>query len=281
MRLNLVHVHQIVAPTLSPAAVPFFDPAVDMALRDQEAAYLKGVAGRIAAAWDGPISPAVLNSPVAEALCQHAHEIHAELIVMSTHGRGGVARAWMGSVADRVIRQSKIPTLAIRPTAEPPDFTHEPTLDHILIPLDGSALAEHVIAMLDPIVGGAPIRYDLVRVVEPVTHGFMFDGIEPVIDVDTQDAAWQHATDYLEGIAAALRQRGHVVMTYVPIGHPASAILERASDGAVSLIAMTTHGRGGVARMVMGSVADKVLRGAATPLLIYRPPAGDAATPDD
>ncbi|MEI7771319.1 MAG: universal stress protein [Chloroflexales bacterium] len=271
-RLALAHVHQIITPTLSPAAVPFFDPNVDTGIRDQEAAYLEDIASRIASVWDGPISQAVLNSPIAEALCMHAQDIDAKLIVLSSHGRGGIARSWMGSVTDRVIRQSKLPTLVVRPTAAPPSLKGGPAFAHILIPLDGSPLAEQAIALADQIIGPAPAHYDLVRVVEPVTHGFTFNSADMVIDADAQEANWEHATDYLEGLAAPLRARGHVVMTYVPIGHPASAILERASADAVGLIAMTTHGRGGLTRMIIGSVADKVLRGTTAPLLIYRPP---------
>jgi len=270
--LDLVHVHQVVTQTLSPASAPFFDPEIDMAIRAQEAAYLDDVARRIAAVWDGQISQAVLNSPVAGALCARAHDTDAGLIVLSTHGRGGAARAWLGSVADRVIRQAQIPTLAIRPTAEAPKLRHEPVFDHILIPLDGSPLAEQALDMVAQIRGDAPAHYDLVRVVEPITHGLTISGVDPTIDVDAQEAAWQQATAYLEGVAAPLRERGHVVMTYVPIGHLASAILERAEADAMTLIAMTTHGRGGMARMIMGSVADKVLRCTTTPLLIYRPP---------
>jgi len=281
MCLDLVHVHQLVTPSLSPAAAPFFDPAIDLLIRDQEAAYLREVAGQVAARWDGAITQAVLISPIAEALCNRAHETGAALIVLSTHGRGGVARAWLGSVADRVIRQANLPILAIRPTEEAPVLSHEPAFDHILIPLDGSPLAEQAIDMTEQIRGAGPIHYDLVRVVEPIIHGVKFDGADPVVDVEAQEAAWHHATAYLETIAAPLRKRGDVVMTYVPIGHAASAILERAHADAVNLVAMTTHGRGGVARMIMGSVADKVLRSATKPLLIYRPPVGGSDVPDD
>jgi len=275
--IDLVHVHQVVANTLSPANVPFFDPQIDLRLRAQEAAYLETVAAKIAAVWDGPVTRTVLDSPTTDALCKHAHTINAGLIVLSTHGRGGVARAWLGSVADRVIRQAKIPTLAIHPTHEPPDLRQEQAFEHILIPLDGSLMAEQVLDIVDQIRGGAPAHYDLVRVIEPITHGFTISGVEPTIDVEAQEVAWQYATQYLERLATSLRERGNVVMTYAPIGHLASAILERADSSAASLIAMTTHGRSGLSRMVVGSVADKVLRGTTRPVLIYRPPEGVSA----
>ncbi|NTV65776.1 MAG: universal stress protein [Oscillochloris sp.] len=270
--LNLVHVHQMQANTLSPTGTPFFDPEVDETIRIQERAYLEDVTRQIGAVWDGPVSHALLTLPVAEAICTHAHDIDAQLIVLSTHGRGGIARAWLGSVADRVIRHAKIPTLTIHPQSEPPQFDQGPTFEHILVPLDGSALAEQALDMVVQVCGDTPAHYDLVRVVEPVSYGFALSAPEPLFDADAQEEMWHVATEYLDRVAAPLRARGHVVMTYVPIGHPASAILERAEMDEVTLIAMTTHGRSGMSRALMGSVADKVLRGTTTPVLISRPP---------
>ncbi|NTW02414.1 MAG: universal stress protein [Oscillochloris sp.] len=277
-RIELVHVHQIIAPTLSPNSAPFFDPAIDREIRDQETAYLKDVAKRIAAVWDGSVSQALLNTPVADAICNHAQETGADLIVLSTHGRGGIARAWLGSVADRVIHQSKIATLVIPPNVEPLDLDHELELDRVLIPLDGSPLAEHAIALAEQVMGTTTGRYHLVRVVEPMMHGLKLDGVESSINVNAQEIVWKHASYYLDRVAGSLREQGHTVMTYVPIGHSASAILERARADAINLIVMTTHGRSGMTRMLMGSVADKVLRGSMIPLLIQRPPTMDIET---
>lgn len=270
--LHLIHVHEMVANTLSPAGTPFFDPDVDLALCNHEQAYLASVAERIASVWDGPVEHSVLRGVVADVICSHAHEVDAGMIVLSTHGRGGLARAWLGSVADRVIRQSQIPTLAIHPTDTPPQLDQPFPFTHILIPLDGTPLAEHAIGVVLEMCGPHPIHLDLVRVVEPIVHGFTLSGIEPSIDVEAQERAWQQATLYLDDLAHPLREQGHVVMTYAPVGHLANAILERAEMDGVALIAMTTHGRRGMARMFMGSVADKVLRSTTLPLLIYRPP---------
>ncbi|MBX0329947.1 universal stress protein [Oscillochloris sp. ZM17-4] len=280
MRLALVHVHQIVASNLSPAGVPFFDPSVDTIIHDEEDGYLKKVAERIAAVWDGQVSQEVLYSPITEALCSYAQEIGAELIVLCSHGRGSIARAWMGSVTDRVIRHAQIPTLVIRPSDGEINLSHAPAMSRILIPLDGSPLAEQAIAMAEALGGDPPAHYDLVRVVEPALRGPALGNSERQIDTEAQEAAWHDASAYLEGIAAPLRERGHVVMTYAPVGHVASAILERAEADAIDMIAMSTHGRGAVARMMMGSVADKVLRATSTPLLIYRPPLEEPAAPD-
>lgn len=269
--LALAHVHHIVVPSVSPAGATFFDPGLDVAARDAEADYLAAVAGRVAALWDGPVTQTVLDAPIAEALCRHAAPAHAGLIALSTHGRGGVARAWLGSVADRVVRQSPVPVLVVRPSDEPPDLGRAPELGHVLVPLDGSFLAEEAIDLATQIGQLYQARYTLVRIVEPITRGFLVDGARTAVDVDAEEEAWHEATEYLKGVAARLRARGLHITADVRIGKPAAEILDLARAYGVSLIAMSTHGRGGVARLLVGSVADKVLRGATVPVLLYRP----------
>jgi nucleotide-binding universal stress UspA family protein len=213
----------------------------------------------------------MLEVPVVEALARHAELIGAGLIVMSTHGRSGIARAWLGSVADRLIRQSPVPTLVVRPGVEPPDLAHEPPMRHILIPLDGSALAERAIDLAVEVGRLTHAHYTLVQVVEPVYRAFLIGGAEPPVDVEAESAAWKQASEYLDGVATRLRGQGLTVWSETRIGSPATAILESAAVNGADLIAMSTHGRGGVARLLMGSVADKLLRGARVPLLITRP----------
>lgn len=271
MPIALAQVHHMIFPTVPIASDPYFEPTADNRIRENETAYLEDVSRRIGEVWDGPISRVLLEMPIVDALCSYARTIDAAMIVLSSHGRGGIARAWLGSVADRLIRQSPVPTLVVHPRADVPDLSSQPTFEHILIPLDGSPLAEDAVELA--LRFGKPMNahYTLIQVIEPIIRGFMIDGAEPYLDVDAEAAAWQHASDYLEGVAARLREQGHVVMTLVPIGKPASTILSYTQEHPVSLITMTTHGRSGVARMLVGSVADKVLRGADMPLLVYRP----------
>lgn len=271
MRLVLTHVHHVATPPAAPDDEPFFSPDMDALICDQEEAYLEAVSERIAATWKGTVSRALLEAPVADALCQHAHEIGAALIVLCTHGRGGMARAWLGSVADRVLRQSAVPTLVVHPRTAAPDLAAEPPLGHILIPLDGSPLAEQAIdraLWLGRLTGA---RYTLLRVVEPMMRGFYIDDTAPSIDVVAQETAWRQATRYVAEVAGRLRKRGLTVSTDTRIGKPASEIREFAEGYGVDLIAMATHGRGGVQRLLLGSVADKILRGAMVPLLVTRP----------
>jgi nucleotide-binding universal stress UspA family protein len=270
-RIALAHVHQLIIPTVAAAEAPMFDPTPDELLRQQEMAYLEDVSRRLGAIWDGPITRTMLEVPVADALTYHAEMIGASLIVLSTHGRGGVARAWLGSVTDRLIRQSPVPTLVVRPGPDAPDLAHEPPMRHVLIPLDGSPLAEKAIDLAMEVGRLTKAHYTLVQVVEPGLRSFLINGAEPTADVETESAAWRRATEYLDTVAARLRAEGLTVWSEARIGNPPASILESAAVNGADLIAMTTHGRGGVARLLMGSVADKVLRGATVPVLSARP----------
>jgi|YNPBryunderm2012_1023409.scaffolds.fasta_scaffold09052_1 nucleotide-binding universal stress UspA family protein len=272
IQIALAHVHHLFAPSLAPTGAPVVDPRIDALFREEEAAYLADVSHRLARIWNGPVMMTLLETPVAESLCQHAELIGASLVVMSTHGRGGLARAWLGSVADRVIRQSTVPVLLLHPEDGAPDLEREPKLHHILVPLDGSLLSEQILPhaiWLGRLVGA---RYTLLRVIEPVVRGFMVNGVEPVVDVEAQELAWQQASEDVERIAARLRGEGLTVVPEVRVGRPVAEILECAAEREADLIAMSTHGHGGLTRLILGSVTDKVLRSASVPVLVFRPP---------
>jgi nucleotide-binding universal stress UspA family protein len=251
---------------------------LDAEQQERERAYLSGVAERLAASSGGPITTALLDGPVAEAIAAYAEAEGIELVVLTTHGRGAFSRAWLGSVADRLLRRLPMPMLMVRPhEAAPAEIASPPRISHLLVPLDGSKLSEgilpHALALGRP--SGA--AYTLLQVVElPLTdYGF---GTFPLsaIDIDARIAA---AHQYLGRVAAPLQAEGLQVMTNVIVGWPALSILDYARDHAVNLIALATHGYSGAARLFLGSVADKVLRGAAVPVLLWRPVAETSAPP--
>ena len=122
---------------------------------------------------------------------------------------------------------------------------------------------------------GRPMRatFTLVRVVEPfVVHGYSPLGQLAEVAEQATSALCDEAKQYLERVAERLRAEDVVVSTRVIIAdHPASAILNDAREHGADLIMMATHGRGGLARLLIGSVADKVLRGADSPVLLFQP----------
>jgi nucleotide-binding universal stress UspA family protein len=237
------------------------------------------MAACLSARWEVPVSTAVLDGQAADQLCAHAIAVSADLVVMTTHGYGPLSRMWMGSVVDTLMRRLPMPVLLTRPRDQALDLVeevHDQVFSHVLIPLDGSALAEEI---LEPALAlGMPfdVRYTLVQVLNPPVLGYA-----PAVQTVALDAQileqWRAvAQEYLDGLAQRLRGQGRQVDTHILFGAPAMAILDYLYEHPFDLVAMTTHGRNGVARMLLGSVADKVVRGAGVPVLLWRPAAETA-----
>jgi nucleotide-binding universal stress UspA family protein len=155
-------------------------------------------------------------------------------------------------------------------------------LANILVPLDGSTLAERALAKaLELVNGSSATTVVLLRAAEATT----LPGADPT---EAQIAAVQEAETYLEAVAQRLAAQGvQNVQTSVWYGPPAPAIIEAARVRAIDLIVMSTHGRSGLGRLILGSVAESVLRGTHTPILLLRaeeapiePPAGAARRHD-
>ncbi len=251
-----------------------YDDRVDRHLREQEQGYLEAVVKRLKAASPVPVTWGLRDGLVADGICEQVTASGADLIVMTTHGRGPLSRFWLGSVADNLVRRAPAPVLLIRPQETAPDLAQEPILRHVFIPLDGSALAEQILepaVALGQLLGG---DFTLLRIVKPV----LFAGHDPTVLGDPalgQPATEQlqaEARTYLEGVAERLRAQSLRVQTRVIVNtQPAVAILEQSLEPPDGVIALATHGRGGLTRALLGSVADKVVRGATMPVLVCRP----------
>ncbi len=248
------------------------DAEHEHALREEATTYLERLASRTAEEHDVATSPTLLDGPVVESIDRHAQEVDADLIVMTTHGRSGISRAWLGSVADGLVRLTHRPVLLIRPERTPPARLRGGAFRCVLIPLDGSEAAEAMIPAALSVAGPAGIQVRLLQVVLPTTPADHFAG-ELAVPFDHTDVEQRTAESeaYLRRVAERMRgKRVDISTRVVTHGQPAVAILEEADRLDVDLIAMATHGRGGVVRLVLGSVADKVLRGASSPLLLLR-----------
>jgi nucleotide-binding universal stress UspA family protein len=137
-----------------------------------------------------------------------------------------------------------------------------------LIPLDGSSVAETIIPFILDIAGPLDMEVVLLRVVEPIPP-MVIEG-SPHIDVEDVEARRTDAEEYLAPIAIDLRNKGVRVESRVRRGNPADAIVAAARESGADLIAMSTHGRGGLGRLVFGSVAQAVLRHVDLPVLLMR-----------
>jgi nucleotide-binding universal stress UspA family protein len=162
-----------------------------------------------------------------------------------------------------------MPVLLIRPTHTPAQVPRDPTFNHVLIPLDGSHLAEHIIEHARVLGSFTHAHYTVLQVIEPImTYSSLAGGVYDERILQQMQTTGQ---TYLDGVAERLRASGSEVATEVVLGTPASAIIEYAEQHGVDLIAMGTHGRSGVSRLLLGSVADKVVRAACMPVLLLRP----------
>jgi nucleotide-binding universal stress UspA family protein len=147
-------------------------------------------------------------------------------------------------------------------------------LKRVLIPLDGSDLAEQILEPALELDCLMQAEFTLLRVVEPIVVADYQWGGNALNSVDRSlmGELQAQAEDYLNRVAARVRGRCGGVQTRVITNRYASAaILEEAQGHAMNLIALQTHARGGLARLLLGSVADKVLRAATTPVLVRRP----------
>lgn len=270
--VRIAHVHTPIIALTYPGEYLVLDAALDIQTRESERAYLDGLAQRLASSWDVPITVALLDGPsVAEVLHDHARAVGIDLVVMTTHGRTGLSRFWLGSVANTLARQATLPVLLVRPRDDAFDLAQEQVVKHILIPLDGSRFADQV---LDRAIAlGVPMQaeYTLLRAIDPLLAGHTVPPYTVGLDEKIYEQIRADAQNHLERVAEHLRAESLHVRTSLVIAQPANAILTYAREHGVDLIAMATHGRGGMSRMLLGSVADKVVRGACAPVLLQRP----------
>lgn len=268
--LRLVLVHQPVPVSALPPDVAGTAAGYDRYARAMEQTYLRDVASRIRETTGLMVTSVVRDGPAAAAIAAEATEFAADLVVMTTHGRGAVSRFWMGSVADELVRTLEIPVLLAREgTADGRSLPRK-----ILVPLDGSSRSEMALdyaARMARLSGGS---IELLQVVPPVVP-LVLDGspmtpaVVPPLDNELFTTS---AAEYLDTRAAWLRADGiEVAVAVVSDSSPARAIVETAEREAVDLIAIATHGAGGLRRLVLGSVTDKVLRASQRPLLVFRP----------
>jgi nucleotide-binding universal stress UspA family protein len=201
----------------------------------------------------------VVGDP-AEQILAVAEAQRASLIAMSTHGRGGLSRWIRGSTAERVLRASSIPLLLSNPLglAEPRELAFR----RILVPLDGSETAAQVL----PLAASLGRLYDSELV---LFYAYSAPVLADPLALPLALPSREEAEQLLRSFASRIEGVRTVVLRASP-GSPAAAILDVAKAEGVDLIAMTTHGRSGVTRWALGSVAENVLRHAATPLLVVR-----------
>lgn len=273
--LRLVHVHAMFPPIEGEQPPRSFLEMEEKA-REEDRERL-GVLAADLADEGIAVETELLEGPVVETLVADVNA-GADLVVMATHGRGAFSRFWLGSVADGLIRSAETPVLLIRPDDGRTETEREPSVESILVTLDGSRLSEQILGPAGELARLFGARLRLLRIVPPVmAPGFSYPDLPAGIDADAVQELEASAKTRLEGVVGKLEEAGHDVEAEVLLDpRPASAILDACEEIGASLVAMATHGRGGLRRVVLGSVTDKVVRGADRPVLVYRPRPADA-----
>ena len=208
----------------------------------------------------------------ADVILDRAKRDPACLIAMATHGLSGIRRWLLGSVASKVAHGAANPLLLIRP-AEGLDPGAEIELKTVFVPLDGSGLAEKILPHVVGLAKRLNLEMHILRVFNSPVESYMVgEGLYMQPLAGQREVMEKEATTYLDGAAEKLRAAGleRIISTAID-GHPAEVIIDLAQKTPKSLIAMCTHGRSGVGRWFLGSVAEKVIQHSRNPVLLLRP----------
>jgi len=219
------------------------------------------------------INVEVLSGKPANEILRCAEENKVNLLVMASRGRSGEGPWLLGNIAAKVLRATSQPVLLIRSEASEKKPEHKSLFSRILVPLDGSKVAEQIIPHAGGLAkrtGGELILLQAFQKVEREVSGEGFGAITEEALIQENKRRGEEAMAYLKTMGNPLREKALTVSEVVVSGDPAEKILEYAESNAVDIITMPTHGRSGIKRWVFGSVTDKVLHAGDMPILVVR-----------
>jgi nucleotide-binding universal stress UspA family protein len=272
--LHLVVVHEWLAhwTPLDPAVGQMTLGQIDEHGRRESKAYLRRLADELRRDYGIRVRHVLLEGIPADEIRLYATQQRIDLVVMTTHGRGGLSRLWLGSVADTLVRQLDQPLLLCRGGTGAAPVCVVP-FRRILVPLDGSVGSERALELAADLSEASPgSAVGLMMAVSP--HYLVFPEFGAgVIGPEVTDAVQrgEYAREYLATLEARLASRGIESAAVVDVAADAArAIIEEARRTRADVIVIATRGRGGVPRMVIGSVADKVIRASEQPVLVCR-----------
>lgn len=212
----------------------------------------------------------VAYGDVAEEISADAERYGVDLIVMTTHGRGGLGRVIYGSTAEALAQRSSIPLLLVRAGSDTPSTLPFSGHPQIVVPLDGSDLAEEALPLavsLGMAFGGALV---LLHAVSPFEDAPLPEAM--TLDFPQRQAErMDQAHTYLHTLVARSATGGCQIHCDVRYGGPAAAIPQAVRDHNAALVVMATHGRSALGRLLVGSVAQSVVRHTQVPVALVRP----------
>ena len=214
------------------------------------------------------VETVVKDGDPADCILEEADKDAGTLIAMTTHGRTGVGRWLLGSVTDKMVRSGRHPMLITRAQeggAHP--------VNRVVLTVDGSDLSEQALPHAVEMANALGVGVTVLRAISPNPYGEAFTEYAPVSGV--QDLATEMETEahsYVTAKVGEVQAAGVAdVSGSVVTGYPASLILDEVGEAGDKLVAMATHGRAGMARLLLGSVTDRVVRHSAGPVFVVRP----------
>lgn len=255
-RVHLVQVHVLYSLEQPLSPWERIRPELDARHLQNEQDYLDAVALMLRLSSTTPVNAKVLSGStlltrtVADRIITESE--HSDLIVIASHGRAPAMRIAMGSVADELVRRSPVPVLVTKVSERPVDLLAEEPLDHILVPLDGSRNSEEALEPAMQLIRQMSARCTLMRAIPERGSSDDFTVARMYLDRHADVFARQHIE----------------VETCLLVGRPAETIMHAAVTEGANLIALSTRGLGGIARMSLGSVADRLMRESPIPLLV-------------
>ena len=239
-------------------------------LHQQAEEYVQGVAKGLESVGITTTAD-VRSGPAVQHIVNEAEPASDTLIAMSTHGRTGIGRLLMGSVTDGVMQTAKAPMLVVRPRSDSPAPDATATIKTIIVPLDGSELAEVVTPMVVALAKALSAEVLLARAVSIPSSFYASADYSAPVNIDFLGEMEDEAAAYLEECAESMRKSGvATVKTSVLRGGAAIEIENLSLNTPDSMIVISTHGRTGVGRAVLGSVADRLARHSGHPVLLVR-----------
>jgi len=218
------------------------------------------------------VNSAILVGNPAEKIVDYADSGDIDLIIMATHGRSGISRWALGSVADKVMRATERPVVLVRAKNACPYVYEKGILSKILVPLDGSKEGEMVIPYVEELAFklGAEIVFFQVIALAYHVHISGDAAVQVPYTEKEMEPLKMSAQSYLKKMGSKVKERGIPTKYEVRVGAAGHEIIKLADEINTDLVAMSTHGRSGIGRWVFGSVAERVMHSGNTPVLLVR-----------
>jgi nucleotide-binding universal stress UspA family protein len=271
MEVILLHVYSRDERDVASMRQDYLNKAIE--LMKHQASEVQVSLGAESGAKPVEVRAVLVEGHPAEEILRYAEENEVDLILMATHGRSGIMRWAMGSVADKVLRASKVPVWLIQASIPKEVVYDECVMETLLVPLDGSEMAESVLPHVEALAkqrGVEGVKVVLLTVCEPPVNPVYDPEGTPLDWPDRMEQCKLEAKGYLDSIAKRLEPAGLNVAVETLAGEVAEGVIESAERNNADLIVMATHGRSGIKRWAYGSVAERVLQAATSPVLQVR-----------